>query len=50
MPKRSEVLDFIIKHDHTYVSLFKISQNLRNLVMHCESAGDVRRNVIGCSV
>jgi len=45
----SEGLDLIIKHDHPYVSLFKISQSLRDLVIDCESSGEVRRNFIGCS-
>lgn len=47
--KTSEGLELIIKHDHTYVSLFKISQNLRDPVLDFESAGEVRRNFIGHS-
>ena len=50
MPKKSGGLDLIIKHDHTYVFLFKISQSLGDHVMDCKSSGDVRRNVTGCSV
>jgi hypothetical protein len=50
MPKISEVLDLIIKHYQPYVSLFKIPQNLRDLVMYCESFGEERRDVIGCYV
>jgi len=41
MPKMSEGLEFIIKHYQLYVTLLKISKNLRDIVMDCESAGEV---------